>query len=159
MSRHGGWKAQRSSSGARATSLETAVAPIQHRRESACSPDVGFVPPALQRVTVHVLHLYCSSSLRPLLACALHTARVATRCEHWPPAAAVRHTRDIRYPQRMDGRAAIGTRTAELGRIDAFSQFTATYAWTPPCAYRRLMQTCICCADRTQLYRVPHSRG
>ena len=23
-------------------------------------------------------------------------------------------------------------RTAELGRIDAFSQFTATYAWTPP---------------------------
>ena len=38
----------------------------------------------------------------------------------------------IHNPQRMDGRAAIGTRTAELGRIDAFSQFTATYAWTPP---------------------------
>ena len=61
MRRHGGWKAQRSSSGARATSLETAVAPIHHRRESACSLDVGFVPPALQRV----------SSLRPLLACVL----------------------------------------------------------------------------------------
>ena len=48
MSRHGGWQAQRSSSGAWATSLETVVAPIHHRRESACSLDVGLVPPALQ---------------------------------------------------------------------------------------------------------------
>ena len=47
MSWHGGWQAQRSSSGARATSLEAAVAPI---RESACSLDVGLVPAALQRV-------------------------------------------------------------------------------------------------------------
>ena len=61
MSWHGGWQAQHSSSGARATSLEAAVAPIHHRRESACSLDVGFVPPALQRVV----------DLRPLLACAL----------------------------------------------------------------------------------------
>ena len=65
MRRHGGWKAQRSSSGARATSLETAVAPVQHRRKSACSLAVGFVPPALQRV----------HGLRPLLKCALRTTR------------------------------------------------------------------------------------
>ena len=65
MSRHGGWKAQRSSSGARATSLEAAVAPIHHRRESAGSLDVGFVPAALQRVR----------GLRPLLKCALRKNR------------------------------------------------------------------------------------
>ena len=50
VSKHGGWQAQRSSSGARATSLEAAVAPIHHRRESACSLDVGLVPATLQRV-------------------------------------------------------------------------------------------------------------
>ena len=49
-SRHGGWQAQRSSSGTRATSLVAAIAPIHHRRESACSLDVGLVPAALQRV-------------------------------------------------------------------------------------------------------------
>ena len=37
VSQHGGWQAQRSSSGARATSLEAAAAPIHHRRVSACA--------------------------------------------------------------------------------------------------------------------------
>ena len=108
MSRYGGWKAQRSSSGARATSLEAAVAPIHHRRESACSLDVGLVPAALQRVV----------GLRPRLLRSLGSdevegSRGSTR-------AADGRSRRHRY------------RGAELGRIDAFSQFTATYAWTPP---------------------------
>ena len=60
MSRYGGWKAQRSSSGARATSLEAAVAPIHHRRESACSLDVGLVPAALQRVVGLTSRLDCT---------------------------------------------------------------------------------------------------
>jgi len=102
VSRHGGWKAQRSSSGARATSLETAVAPVQHRRKSACSLNVGFVPPALQRV----------SSLRPLLACVLGLS----------------DAEDTRHHQHaLDGLSRWHWyRTAELRRIDAFSQFTAT---------------------------------
>ena len=112
MSRHGGWQAQRSSGSARATSLEAAVAPIHHRRESACSLDVGLVPAALQRVVGLASRLDCT--LAPSTA------------EGTVPA----------------GRAADGLprrsryRTAELGRIDAFSQFSATYAWTPPLATR-----------------------
>ena len=106
MCRHSGWQAQCSSSGARATSLETAVAPIQHRRESACSLDVGLVPAALQRVFGLTSRLDCT--LAPSTA------------EGTVPA----------------GRAADGLsrrhryRGAELRRIDAVSQFTATYLGT-----------------------------
>ena len=65
MSQYGDWKAQCSSSSARATSLEAAVAPIHHRRESACSLDVGFVLLTLQRI----------GGWRPLLVCALRHER------------------------------------------------------------------------------------
>ena len=122
MSRHGDWQAQRSSSGAWATSLEPAVAPIHHRRESAGSLDVGFVPAALQRVR----------GLRPLLKCALRKNR-GQRTFLQSPAADGRSRRH-RY------------RTAGLGRIDAFSQFTATYAWTPPVAGESPEEAFIACA-------------
>ena len=108
MSRHGGWKAQRSSSGARATSLETAVAPIHHRRESACSLDVGLVPAALQRVVGLTSRLDCT--LAPSTA------------EGTVPA----------------GRAADGLprrhwyRTACLRKSGLDSQTYTTYRWTTP---------------------------
>ena len=83
-------------------SLEVAVAPIHHRRESACSLAVGFVPAALQRVR----------GLRPLLKCALRTTRG--------------HRTFLQSPA-ADGRSRRHWyRDAELRRIDAFSQFTAT---------------------------------
>ena len=78
--------------------------------ESACSLDVGLVPAALQRVVGLTSRLDCT--LAPSTA------------EGTVPA----------------GRAADGLprrhwyRTAELGRIDPFTQFTATYALTPPTA-------------------------
>ena len=74
----------------------------------ALSLDVGLVPAALQRVFGLTSRLDCT--LAPSTA------------EGTVPA----------------GRAADGLsrrhryRGAELRRIDAFSQFTATYAWTPP---------------------------
>ena len=108
MSWHGGWQAQHSSSGARATSLEAAVAPIHHRRESACSLDVGLVPAALQRVVGLTSRL-----VRSLGSGEIEGSRGSPRAadglsrRHW-------------------------YRGAGLRRIDAFSQFTATYAWTPP---------------------------
>ena len=110
MSRHGGWQAQPSSSGARATSLEAAVAPIHHRRESACSLDVGLVhvPAALQRVVGLTSRLDCT--LAPSTA------------EGTVPAGRAADGRSRRHWYR----------TAKLRRIDAFSQFTATYAWTTP---------------------------
>ena len=108
MSWHGGWQAQHSSSGARAMSLEVAVAPIHHRRESACSLDVGLVPAALQRVV----------GLRPLLDSALRNGDAERTVHH-------QHALDG-LPRRHRGR------TACLGRIDPFSQFSTTYAWTPP---------------------------
>ena len=84
MSRHGGWQAQRSSSGAwglepgSGTSLQAAVAPIHHRRaESAYSLDVGLV---------HVPALLSSASNRrrfetALGVCAAHSC-VATAHTH-----------------------------------------------------------------------------
>ena len=113
MSWHGGWQAQHSSSGARAMSLEVAVAPIHHRRESACSLDVGLVPAALQRVVGLTSRLDCT--LAPSTA------------EGTVPAGRAADGRSRRHWYR----------TAELGRIDAISQFTATYAWTPPIVYVR----------------------
>ena len=118
MSRHGDWQAQRSSSGAWATSLEPAVAPIHHRRESAGSLDVGFVPAALQRVR----------GLRPLLKCALRKNR-GQRTFLQSPAA--------------DGRSRRHWyRGGCLRRIGRFSQTYTTYRWTTPDVCRRRWWRC-----------------
>ena len=108
MSRHGGWQAQRSSIGAWATSLETAVAPIQHRRESACSLDVGLVPAALQRVV----------GLTSRLVRSLGSGEVEG--SRGPPPAADGRSRRHWY------------RGGCLRRIGRFSQTYTTYRWTTP---------------------------
>ena len=73
------WQAQRAAvahvgyePGAWRVEAAVGVAPIHHRRESACSLDIGFVPAALQRV----------GSLRPLLLRALAPVEVEGTHDH-----------------------------------------------------------------------------
>ena len=87
--------------GARATSLETAVAPIQHRRESACSLS-----------TLVLYHLLFSAlavetgDRSCVLACALHTA-----VSSWPA-----HTLFITHSGWTVASASVPNRGTETNR-------------------------------------------
>ena len=78
---------------------------------------IGERAPALSTLAWYQLLSTSVVGLRPLLDSALHGDAERT----------------VHHQHALDGLLRRHWyRGAELGRIDAFSQFTATYAWTPP---------------------------